>query len=83
MEYQVIAYFGRSRLSHGRSPPAVTGSVVRSNHSMGFPSSGGAISRANTTVTGGAVCVVLVERWADRAIWTTGDRRAHVAWRSR
>ena len=63
------------------SAAVVTANVVTSHHSIGSIPSGGAISRAKTTVRGGAEGVV-AERWAGRAICTTVVRNANVASRS-
>ncbi len=63
------------------SAAVVTANVVTRTHSIGSIPSGGAISRAKTTVRGGAEGVV-AERWAGRAICTTVVRNANVASRS-
>jgi len=63
------------------SSAVVIGSVVSSHHSMAGVPSGGAISRANTTVIGGAAGVV-AGRWVGRAIGTTVVRHSNVASRS-
>jgi len=59
----------------------VPGSVVSSHHSMAGVPPGGTISRANTTVSGGAAGVV-AGRWTGRAISTTVVRHSNLASRS-
>jgi hypothetical protein len=64
------------------SSAVVTANGGTSHHSIGFISSGGAMSRATTTVRGGAKGGG-AERCAGRAISTTVVRHAHVASRAR